>query len=145
MIRKIVLSILISFLFVAPDTASAAPDIAGRWKVYTTLVSAYQAVNPQYHPGDKRLEKWTVKAKGKKATLRSQAGTIQGKRVGKAWVFDQSYDTGYGVIVHIHLVARVYPGRKLRGTTEVRYYDSRAWLGNPILGNDAWTFKGTRL
>ncbi len=135
--------IFVLSFFVAAD-AFAAPDIAGRWKVYTTLVSAYEAVNPQYHPGDKRLEKWVIKAKRKKASLKSPAGTIQGKRVGKAWVFNQTYDTGYGVLIRIHLVARVYPGKKLRGTNEVRYYDSRAWLGNPILGNDAWTFRGKR-
>ena len=145
MIKNIALCLLMGLSLTAFEDASAAADIAGRWKVYTTLVSAYQAVNQQYHPGDRRLEKWVIKVRGKKATLKSQAGTIEGKRVGKAWVFDQAYDTGYGVIIHIHLVARVYPGRKLKGTNEVRYYDSRAWLGNPILGNDAWSFKGTRI
>lgn len=142
--RNITIAFLLFISVLVAEEASAAADIAGRWKVYTTLVSAYEAVNDNYEPGDKRLEKWAIKVKSGKATLRSHAGTIQGKRVGKAWVFDQAYDTGYGVVISVHLVARVYPGKKLKGTNEVRYYDSRSWLGNPILGNDSWTFKGTR-
>ena len=132
------LSILL-FVF-STSTAIAAPDIAGKWKVYTTLVSAYDAVNPDYNPGDKRLEKWKVKASRKNATLTTPSGVIQGVKVGKAWVFDQFFDTGLGIITNIHLVARVQNGR-LRGTIESRYYSTQFGY---LLGNDAWSFKGTR-
>lgn len=148
--RVLSLSAVLFFFLLSIDRAcAAAPNIAGRWKVYTTLVSAYDPTNPDYQPGDRRLEKWVVRAKKKTATLRTPAGTIQGAKVGKAWVFESLYDTGWGVVIKIHLVARVVGGR-LRGTNEIRYYDSRfynaAWGGYYyILGNDALSFRGTRI
>ena len=132
--------LLLALLCVASEAQAAG--IRGRWKVYTTLVSAYDAVNPNYHPGDKRLEFWKFKVAGRNATLTTHAGTIQGTKVGKAWVFDQTFSVYYPVSAHFHLVARLR-GAVLRGTIEVRYYDDRFGAGY-ILGNDAWSFKGTR-
>jgi hypothetical protein len=129
-------------LLIVAAAQGNADDIRGRWKVYTTLVTAYDAVNPDYVPGDRRLETWRIAVAGRRAVLRTPAGAIRGARVGNAWVFDQTYPIYPPVSATFHLVARLR-GAVLRGTIEVRYYDDRFGPGY-ILGNDAWTFRGTR-
>lgn len=140
---KIISTALLSIIFLS-SAALAADPIAGKWKVTTILTTAYQAINETYHPGDRRIEPWRFTVRRKSATLKTPAGTITGTKVGKAWAFESQYDTGWGVIVHMYIVARVRGGNSLSGTIETRYYDSRAWLGNPQLGIDAWSFRGKK-
>ena len=82
-----------------------------------------------------------IKVKKKKATLRSPSGTIGGKKVGKAWVFDQTYDMRYGVVLNMHIVARARSAKLMKGTIEARYYSAQ--FGYQI-GLDAWSFTGFR-
>ena len=135
---------LAGLIWLSSASANAADPIAGKWKVYTKLVTAQQAVNENYNVGDLRLEAWRIKTKGKKGTLKTPSGEIAGAKIGKAWVFDQQYDVYYPVALHMHIVARVQNG-KLKGTIEATYWDVR--YGNEIAGKlaiDAWTFKGTK-
>lgn len=124
-----------------PSAQAASLSVAGRWKITTKLVVAQDPTNPNYHVGDKRIETWTIKTSKNKATLKTPAGTIAGTKVGKAWVFDQTYDTGYGVLTHMHIVVRQTNSRAMKGTIEVRYYSAQ--FGYEI-GVDAWSFTGTK-
>ena len=129
-------------LVAAPALAKAKNDpILGTWKVTTKLTVAYDAVNQSYHPGDLRVEKWRIVKSGKGARLTTPSGRIVGKKIGKAWVFDQWFDTGWGIVQNIHLVARTTSSSKCQGTIEVRYYSAQFGYE---LGNDAWSFKGKK-
>ena len=132
---------LVLSLCLCASLAHAADPIAGRWKVTTTLVEAQDPTNPDYQVGDKRIEVWKIKVSRKTAALTTPAGTIAGSRVGKAWVFDQTYDTGYGVLINMHIVARARSSSSMTGSIESRYLSAQ--FGYEI-GVDAWTFKGSK-
>ena len=70
---------------------------------------------------------------------------FRAKKLARLAYSNKPMNTGYGVIIQVHLVARLYSGKQIRGTSELRYFDSRVWLGCPYLGNNAFTFRGTRL
>ena len=135
-------ALLAVFVLVPTASAWAARDpINGAWTVKTKLVAAMDPTNPSYRVGDIRIEKWRLKVKGKTGALTSPNGTIAGQKVGKAWVFDQAYDTGLGVVIHLHLVARAKSSDLMKGTIEARYYSAQ--FGYEI-GIDAWSFTGFR-
>jgi hypothetical protein len=142
MVHRILFLSALLGLFVGASAAQAANnDIAGKWKVQTKLVAAMDPVNSGYHVGDVRQEKWNFKISGKKAKLTTPAGSIVGAKAGKAWLFDQTFDTGYGVLVNMHIVARAYSPKLMKGTIETRYYSAQFGYE---LGIDAWSFVGFR-
>jgi hypothetical protein len=119
--------------------------LTGTWRIKTTLTAAQEAVNPNYEAGMNRIENWYMTQNKKTAVMHSDTSsgeTINGQKVGKAWVFDQMYDTGYGIAIHMHIVFRNFRGKRLKGTIEARYYET---LFNQIMGIDAWSFKGRKL
>ncbi len=122
-------------------TFAATDPAAGKWKVQTKLVAAMDATNPAYKVGQVRQEKWVIKVAKKKATLKTPSGVIAGVKAGKAWLFDQTFDTGYGVLINMHIVARARSSSLLKGTIEARYYSAQ--FGYEI-GIDAWSFTGLR-
>lgn len=135
-------SVLMCVVIAAANDAAADKDpLAGRWKVQTKLVAAQDPTNPNYQIGDVRREAWSFKMAKKNATLKSPSGTIAGAKVGKAWVFDQGYDMGYGVLLQMHIVVRARSAGLMKGTIEARYYSAQ--FGYEI-GLDAWSFTGFR-
>jgi hypothetical protein len=133
-----------AFLFVltpAHDAFAAKDPLTGKWKVQTKLVTAQDPVNQNYKPGDVRREAWRFKLARKQGALTTPSGVINGAKVGKAWVFEQSYDMGYGVILVMHIVARARSSELMKGTIEARYYSAQ--FGYQI-GLDAWSFTGFR-
>lgn len=141
----------------------------GTWKATTRLVAASEQINPDYEIGDRRVETWRFSTSGTRSTLRTPAGVIKGRRIGKAWAYDGVYDlTAFETTLkmRIHLVLRMSSSRSLRGTTEVGYFDPRyaegGYLHTPQdeagrasglwdpklglkLGLDAFSFTGKRL
>lgn len=125
----------------ATDAFAAKDPISGRWKVQTKLVVAQDPTNPNYRVGDVRREAWRVQIKKKEGSLTTPSGTIAGTKAGKAWVFDQTFDLGYGVLLNMHIVARARSSELMKGTIEARYYSAQ--FGYQI-GLDAWSFTGFR-
>ena len=68
-------------------------------------------------------------------------GSIDGARAGKAWVFEAVYNTGWGILIHQYIVARVHINGRLRGTIETGYHSAQFGY---ILGKDALSFYGLK-
>lgn len=148
--------------------AQAADTLTGRWSVTTRLVAAQEKINPDYEVGDERKETWRITTRGSRSTLRSPAGVIQGKRVGKAWRYLGEYPITIDqmtLVVRVEIVARRRAARRMAGTIEASYWDPRYARGGPLydpeaekgiesgvwdpklglkLGIDAWSFTGRR-
>ena len=91
-----------------------------------------------------RIERWYITGPRKAPVLRTDTGgatTITGQKVGKAWVFDDLFDTGYGIAIHMHIVLRQRKAKKMKGTIEVRYYETTF---GQSMGIDAWAFSGKK-
>jgi hypothetical protein len=138
----------IALCLIGSSPAEAAKNpLLGTWKVATTLVSAYDPTNPAYQPGQRREETWKFARAGTGAQLTTWAGwkhkqligSIDGTRAGKAWVFDAWYDTGWGILIHQYIVARVNNNGRLTGTIETGYHSAQFGY---ILGKDALSFYG---
>lgn len=168
--RFLILAAVLGAGFVTPPGALGLSP-KGTWKVTTTLVTASDAVNPDYNPGDKRAERWKITvwgAGGRRSTLTTPAGKITGKRVGKAWQYLGVYPlTAFDVNlrVKVELVLRQTSAKRIQGTNEVGYYDPRYARGGSLydpqaeagaaigvwdpelgakLGQDAYSFRGRR-
>ena len=139
--NKLFFYLILSLCIFSSGSAFASDAIAGKWKVQTKLVAAQDAVNQNYNVGDVRRENWKVKIKKKQGTLTTPSGTISGTKIGKAWVFNQNFDTGYGVIINMHIVAKAKSSELMKGTIEVRYLSAQFGYE---LGIDAWSFTGFR-
>lgn len=149
----------------APTPARAAVSLTGTWTVTTRLVAAQEKINPDYEVGDARRETWRITTAGDRSTLRSPVGTVRGRRAGKAWAYDGVFPFADPVVIKVHIVARRFSARGMRGTTEASYWDVRYARGGMLydpgaeqgraggywdpslglkLGLDAWSFRGTR-
>ena len=133
-----------------PTMAVAKSDpIVGTWQVATKLVSASDPTNPAYTPGQRREETWKFQAQKKNMKLttwsgwkkRKLIGSILGKKTGKAWVFEETYNTGWGILIHQYIVARVHTDGRLRGTIETGYHSAQFGY---LVGKDALSFYGTK-
>lgn len=137
----VIIVLLVTLVAGVDRTDAGGNPLKGRWKVTTRLVAAQEAINPNYNVGDQRIERWKIRGSARKAVMKTPAGTIRGKKRGKAWEFKQNYDTGLGVILSMHIVARQLGDDKMRGTIKATYLSAQ--FGYPI-GIDAWSFKGRK-
>ena len=148
MLKNLLISGLMAVvLFDAAPAQAAKNPLLGKWKVATKLVSAYDPTNPAYQPGQRREETWKFQRLGKGARLTTWSGwknkqligSIDGRRAGKAWEFEAWYDTGWGVLIHQYIVARVHKDGRLRGIIETAYHSAQFGY---ILGKDALSYYG---
>lgn len=142
--RVLIALVLCSVIGVCPQAFAARKKLTGKWRVKTTLVAAQDAVNPDYQVGMNRVERWYVTGSKNAPVLRSDTGgatTITGHKEGQAWVFEDWFDTGYGIAIHMYIVVRQTNARKMKGTIEARYYETTF---GQIMGIDAWSLKASK-
>lgn len=165
---RIALALALLTAGVAATPALAANTLTGTWTVTTRLVAAQEKINPGYEVGDERVETWRITTKASRSTLRTPAGVIKGKRVGKAWRYQGDYPIaleGMTLVLRMDIVARKRAAGRMKGTIEASYWDPRYARGGPLydpeaekgresgvwdpklglkLGIDAWSFTGKR-
>lgn len=167
-LRPIALALALLTAGAVAAPAPAANTLTGTWTVTTRLVAAQEKINTDYEIGDERVERWRITTKGDRSTLRTPAGVIKGRRVGKAWRYQGDYPMaleGMTLVLHMDIVARKRSAGRMQGTIEASYWDPRYAGGGPLydpeaekgresgvwdpklglkLGIDAWWFTGRR-
>lgn len=127
----------------ASDVAVAQMfDCSGFWAVQTRLVTASDAANTSYRPGDMRMEQWGIRQAGSALQLTSRVGTIAGGiGPGYTLAFAGTWDSGLGAKGDIRVEAQMRSPNAMAGTIKVNYYSAQ--FGYQI-GLDAWTFEAVR-
>ncbi|MFO0745326.1 MAG: hypothetical protein U1F43_06555 [Myxococcota bacterium] len=137
-----VLLAFVALLLTRGSAKAAEPaDFFGRWEVTTKLVTAYDAVNPNYRPGDIRVDVWTITGDVAGCSLTTKDGSMPGVVQGTAAVFDVAVPLDGIIVMKVHIEAYLTSSGSMKGTINADYWDSR--FGYKV-GLDAWTFEGVK-
>lgn len=130
----LLLPILIAFA--APARADEAA-FYGVWDVNTRLTAASAAVNPDYRPGDLRIDVWQIRSGPGSPTLTTRDGTIAGRIAGDQAQFYAEVPVGNIILMRLLVSAFLDSSRSMAGTITAEYWDTR--FGYKA-GLDAWSF-----
>ncbi len=147
--RKALLSTIVAamaLLVPALDAsgADAAPhpsSFFGTWDVNIKLVTASGAVNPNYKPGDIRIDVWRFAGDGARCALTTKDGTVQGAIRGTVASFQTDVPLDGIIVMRVHIEAHLTSSGSMRGTINADYWDSR--FGYKV-GMDAWSLRGQK-
>jgi len=121
-------------------TATSA-DFFGAWDVNTKLVAASDAVNPDYQPGDIRIDMWQFSGTPEACTLTTKDGTVPGVIDGTVGTFDTEVPLDGIIVMKVHIQVFLTSSGSMKGTINADYWDSRF---NYKVGVDAWSFEGVK-
>ncbi len=113
----------------------------GSWDVNTKLVAASQAVNPDYQPGDIRIDVWQFSGTPEACTLTTKDGSVPGVVDGTVGTFDVDVPLDGIIVTKVHIAAFLTGSSSMKGTINADYWDSR--FGYKV-GMDAWTFEAVK-
>ncbi len=133
---------LVALMLACSGADAAVPaSFLGIWDVNTKLVTASDAVNPNYRVGDIRIDVWKIAGTEERCTLTTKDGTMPGAIRGTAAIFDVSVPLDGIIVMQVHVEGFLTSSRSMKGTIKADYWDSR--FGYKV-GLDAWTFEGVR-